>query len=133
MKTLVSSLLVALFVTASTVSFARTDDRTPRESKTVAAFKVGVYPSVESTKLNVLIAKETGADISVQLRNEQGYVLATQWVSKKETSCRLRFDLSELEDGKYQVVVSDGTTKTVKEMNLATKTPVQVDRLISLN
>jgi len=133
MKTLVSSFLIALFATVSTVSFARIDDRAPRESKAAAAFKVGVYPSVESTKLNVLIAKEKGADISVQLRNEQGYILATQWVSRKETNCRLRFDLSELEDGKYQVVVSDGATKTVKEMNLATKTPVQIDRLISLN
>lgn len=128
MKTLFSSLLLALTISASTASFANTDDKMTAP----ASYQVGMYASQSATKLNVMIAKEKGATVRVQVLNEQGEALATEQISKYETGHRVRFDLSQLKDGKYQVVVTDGASKTVKEINLQTNTPVKTDRLISL-
>ncbi|WP_128547844.1 hypothetical protein [Larkinella soli] len=127
MKTFISSLLVALSVSASTVALANVDGE-----KVSGSYQVGMYASSEAAKLNVMVAKEKGTQVSVQLLGENGQVLAIQRLSKHDTSVRTRFDLSELEDGKYTVVVTDGSSKTVKEVNLQTKRPVQPERFISV-
>ncbi|MGA0558787.1 hypothetical protein ACO2Q8_19165 [Larkinella sp. VNQ87] len=127
MKSFISSVLVALAVSASTVTFANTDNE-----KTGTAYQVGLYPSSESAKVNVIVAKEKGTALDVVLLDRSGVILATYHLNKNETTTRTRFDMSELQDGTYQVVVSDGASKVVKEVNLQTKKPVQPERSISL-
>ncbi|GAB3334469.1 hypothetical protein GCM10027299_42710 [Larkinella ripae] len=127
MKTFISSVLVALAVSASTVTFANSDNE-----KAAAAYQVGMYPSAEAAKVNVTVAKEKGTSLDVLLLDGSGTVLATHHLNKSETTSRTRFDLSELQDGSYKVVVSDGSSKIVKEVNLQTKKPVQAERSISL-
>ena len=127
MKTFISSVLVALAVSASTVTFANNDN-----TKTAATYQVGMYPSAETAKVNVMVAKEKGQALNVKLLDGNGAVLATHQLDKNDTTTRTRFDLSQLEDGNYKIVVGDGASKIVKEVNLQTKTPVQAERLISL-
>jgi hypothetical protein len=127
MKSFISSVLVALAVSASTATFANTDNE-----KAASTYQVGMYPSSEPTKLNVMVAKEKGTSLNVQLLDGRGIVLANHRLDKNDTSTRTRFDLSQLEDGNYKIVVSDGASKIVKEVNLQTKTPVQPERSISL-
>lgn len=127
MKKFISSVLVALALSASTVTFANSD-----KEKAVASYQVGMYPSAEVAKLNVVVAKEKGVALDVVLMNNNGLILATHRLSKNETTTRTRFDLSELQDGNYKVVVSDGSSKVIKEVNLLTKKPVQAERSISL-
>ncbi|MFC5409036.1 T9SS type A sorting domain-containing protein [Larkinella bovis] len=127
MKTFISSVLVALAVSASTVTFANAD-----KEKKAATYQVGMYPSAEAAKVNVMVAKEKGTALDVLLIDTNGTILATQRLGKNETTTRTRFDLSDLQDGSYKVVVSDGASKIVKEVNLQTKKPVQAERSISL-
>lgn len=127
MKTFISSVLVALAVSASTVTFANTDNE-----KKASSYQVGLYPSVEKAKVNVMVAKEKGTALDVILLDRRGLILATHRLCKSETSTHTRFDLSDLQDGTYKIVVSDGSSKVEKDFNLQTKKPVQAERLISL-
>jgi hypothetical protein len=127
MKSFISSVLVALAVSASTVTFANSDNE-----KEAGTYQVGLYPSAQNAKVNVMVAKEKGSLLSVQLLDGSGAVLVTQQLDKNETTTRTRFDLSQLQDGKYKVVVTDGASKIVKEVNLQTKTPVQPERSVSV-
>ncbi|GAB3893162.1 hypothetical protein GCM10028803_07000 [Larkinella knui] len=127
MKKFIFSVFVALAVSASTVTFANTDNE-----KAAGSYQVGMYPSLEAAKVNVLVAKEKGSFLNVQLLDAKGLVLATHRLNKNETATRTRFDLSQLEDGTYKIVVGDGASQVIKEVNLQTKTPVQPERLISL-
>ncbi|RRB00700.1 hypothetical protein [Larkinella rosea] len=127
MKSFITSAFVALAISASAFTFANSDN-----TKTGTSYQVGLYPSLEAAKVNVMVAKEKGADLNVLLLDGKGFVLATYKLDKNETTTRTRFDLSQLEDGEYKIVVSDGASKIVKEVNLQTKTPVQAERSISL-
>ncbi|RAJ96050.1 putative secreted protein (Por secretion system target) [Larkinella arboricola] len=127
MKTFISSVLVALALSASTATFANSDNE-----KKANSYHVGLYPSVQTAKVNVMVAKEKGTALDVLLLDGQGTVLATHRLAKNETSTRTRFDLNQLQDGTYTVVVSDGSSKIIKDFNLQTKKPVQAERSISL-
>ncbi|MFD1141253.1 T9SS type A sorting domain-containing protein [Larkinella insperata] len=127
MKTFISSVLVALALSTSTATFANNDNE-----KTATSYQVGLYPSVETAKINVMVAKEKGTTLDVALLDGQGTVLATHRLTKNETSTRTRFDLNQLQDGVYTIVVSDGSSKVSKEVNLQTKKPVQAERAVSL-
>lgn len=127
MKTFLSSVLVALTVSASTVTFANNDNE-----KASSSYHVGLYPSIEAAKINVMVAKEKGTVLDVLLLDKQGVVLATHRLSKNETSTRTRFDMNELRDGVYTIVVSDGSSKVTKEVNLQTTKPVQAERSVLL-
>ncbi|GAB3256609.1 hypothetical protein GCM10027347_18520 [Larkinella harenae] len=125
MNTFISSVLVALAVSTSTPTFANTDNEKKADS-----YQVGLYPSLEEAKVNVMISKEKGAALDVLLLDSKGLILATHRLNKSETVTRTRFDMSELQDGTYKIVVSDGSSKIEKEVNLQTKKPVQAERTV---
>jgi hypothetical protein len=58
------------------------------------------------------------------LRNAYGQLLVAKRVNKSDQVSLTRFDLGSLEDGIYQVEISDGTSKQLHELNLQTTLPV---------
>jgi hypothetical protein len=67
------------------------------------------------------------------LRNADGQLLVTKRVNKSGEVSFTRFDMRNLEDGIYQVEISDGTNKQLHEINLQTTLPVPASyRSISL-
>lgn len=130
MKSLFASALIALTVSASSVSFANDNSKTAEKAST---FKSVVYPVINSSKIRVNVNKEKGTRILVTLKNEAGETLATEQLRKTDESSAIRFDLGQLEDGNYQVEVSDGLTKQVKAVNLHTSAPtVATERHIAM-
>ncbi|RRB06669.1 hypothetical protein [Larkinella rosea] len=130
MKSLFTSALIALTLTATSASFANENSKSGEKAST---FKSVVYPVINSSKIRVNVNKEKGARILVTLKNEAGETLATEHLRKADESSAIRFDLGQLEDGNYQVEVSDGWNKQVKEVKLHTTAPtVATERHIAM-
>ncbi|MEA5427787.1 hypothetical protein [Arcicella lustrica] len=133
MKTLVKNFAIALFTTVSFFANATTDTNEATNAK--KTFAVGIYQTINTLKMNVMIDKLAGKKITIQLKNEDGEVIHTEIVGKKETAYRGNYDLKELEDGKYSFEISDGNAKIVKNVQVGTTKPApsSSDRFISLN
>ena len=135
MKTLIKSLAFAFSLTAitSAASFANTTDVNPIGSKsTVASYKTGIYTTV-SGKLTIALDKETGGSVDVRLKGTDGKVLYAQHLGKNETTCRVRLNLSELEDGVYQLEITNGVETTTQNVTISTNQPATPSRLIAIN
>lgn len=128
MKTLFASALIAL--TMTTAAFAA-DDKAEAAKST---FRSVVYPNVDAHKLNVNVEKTGNSRIYIKILDAKGNQLAVQALSKSTQKAQARFDVSELQDGTYRVVVTDGTNQIVKDIVLSTKTPSEaVVRTIAMN
>ncbi len=129
MKNLVKTLVIAALSALSFISNATNRNVIPTKSKT---FEVGMYQSVNTMKMNVMIEKSTDKNLTVILRNEKGEVLCNERVTKNAKMYHGKFDLSELSDGKYTFEFTKGDEKVVKEVNLVTTKPTTISRQIAV-
>jgi hypothetical protein len=125
MKTLVKTFAIAALTAITFISNATNANTgtAPTKSKT---FEVGIYQSVNTMKMNVMIEKSTDKDLIVELKDKNGDVLASERVNKKSKNYHAKFDMSGLEDGKYKFVFTKGDEKLTKEIELSTKTDRQI-------
>ncbi len=110
MKTFFASALIVLSLSTASLCSAETP----------ATFRSQVLPRTDALKVDVVVEKPTDARLTVELLDASGQVLAFQTVSKGESAARTRFDLTALPDGRYTVVISDGTHSETKAINLQT-------------
>ena len=128
MKAFSNSLLVAF---ASTVTSFHVAQANPKPPQKVAAFETGIYTTAEG-KVQVAVQKETTSPVVVRLINEKGEDVFMQRIGSHQSSACLRLDVSNLSDGLYQVVVSNGVETSTKEVALSTKQPTITPRLIAI-
>jgi hypothetical protein len=129
MKTLLKTFAIAALSAMTFISNA-TDNVAPTKATT---FEVGMFQSANTLKMNVMIEKTTDKDLTVVLKDSKGEILITERVAKKDKSYHAKYDLSELEDGKYTFEFTKGDEKLVKEVNLVTTKPAAINRQIALN
>ncbi|KAA9349363.1 hypothetical protein [Larkinella humicola] len=119
MKTAFASIVAALLVSASSLSFAnitpKPGDQAPFETSVIA------FPS--TMKIDVVVQNLEGTNLTIRLVDHLGITQATQRLSKHEKALRTRFDISALTDGIYKVVVSDGANTRTQEINISTNVP----------
>jgi hypothetical protein len=130
MKNLVKTFAIAVLSAVSLISNGADNNTAPTKSKT---FEVGMYQSVNTLKMNVMIEKTTDENLSVVLKDSKGDILISERVAKKDKSYHAKYDLSELEDGKYTFEFTKGDEKLVKEINLVTTKPNAINRQIAVN
>jgi hypothetical protein len=128
MKTLVKTFAIAALSAMTFISNA-TEKNAPTKATT---FEVGMFQSINTMKMNVLIEKSTDSDLVVVLKDSKGDILVRERVSKKDKSYHAKYDLSELEDGKYTFEFTKGDEKLVKEVNLVTTKPTAINRQIAV-
>ncbi len=129
MKTLVKTFAITALSAMSFISNAGDKNAEPTKAKT---FEVGMFQSINSLKMNVMIEKTADKDLLVVLKDEKGEVLSREHVRKGEKSYHGKYDMSQLEDGKYTFEFTKGTEKIVKEVNLVTTKPTTINRQIAL-
>ncbi|GAB4030085.1 T9SS type A sorting domain-containing protein [Spirosoma gilvum] len=131
MKTNIKSFALALSLgLVSTVSlFAETNPGT--KAAHAATFKTGIYTTV-SGKLNVALDKEKGGPVDIRLKSADGRVLYNYRLGKKEQAYRTQLNLSELEDGVYQLEVTNGAETTTQSVTLSTHKPTVASRVIAV-
>jgi uncharacterized protein YegP (UPF0339 family) len=123
MKTLVKTFAIAALSAITFISNATDTNSAPTKSKT---FEVGIYQSVNTLKMNVMIEKSTDKGLTVVLKDKNGEILASETVGKNDKSYHAKFDMSELEDGTYTFEFTKGNEKVIKEVQLSTKTDRQI-------
>lgn len=119
MKTLISSLVIAAAVAMSSASFAQSNHTfsVSKETKDVN-FEV---KSIVEGKIDVTVMKNKGESLSIKLTDTNGNTLATKALDKNDPASRVRFNLNELPNGIYHVVITEGTFKETKEVILDTQ------------
>ena len=130
MKNLVKTFAIAALTAMTFISNATDHSVAPTKATT---FEVGMFQSVNSMKMNVLIEKTTDKDLTVVLKDSNGEILIKERVAKNDKSYHAKYDLSALEDGKYTFEFTKGDEKLVKEVNLVTTKPTAINRQIALN
>ncbi len=87
-------------------------------------FDSSVYTSTMTKQLHVAVEKQEGSKVQIKLVNEKGDILAEEIVGKKKINYRARFELNQLQDGTYKLLITDGTTTQSRTLSLSTSTPV---------
>lgn len=129
MKILVKTFAIAALSAMTFISNATDTNVAPMKAKT---FEVGMFQSVNSLKMNIMIEKTADKDLIVVLKDSKGDILIRERVGKKDISYHGKYDLSELEDGKYTFEFTKGDEKIVKEINLVTTKPTTISRQIAV-
>lgn len=129
MKTLIKPLCFALSLSlvACTASLAQVGT-TPKTTG-VATYESGIYTSANG-KLNIALNKQVGGPVDIRLKAADGTVLYSHHLGKNDRQCRTRLNLSELEDGTYQVEITNGVETTRQTVTLATKQPAAPERIV---
>lgn len=130
MKILVKNFAIAALSFMTFIANATDKIVDPTKAKT---FEVGMFQSVNSMKMNVMIQKTTDKDLTIVLKDNKGEILISEHVRKNDSNYHGKYDLSELEDGKYTFEFTKGDEKLVKEVNLVTNKPTKIYRQIALN
>ncbi|GAB4030679.1 hypothetical protein [Spirosoma jeollabukense] len=131
MKTLIKPLLVAFSLSLVTLSAALADGTPAARPAAVATYKTGIYTTIEG-KLNIALDKETSGAVDIRMKSADGIVLFSQHLGKKETGTRVRLDMSALQDGNYQVEITNGVETTVHNVTLSTQQPSAPNRLVAI-
>ena len=130
MKNLVKTFAIAALTAMTFISNATDKNLEPTKATT---FEVGMYQTTNTMKMNVMIEKTTDKDLIVILKDDKGEILIREHVGKNDKSYHAKYDLSELEDGKYTFEFTKGNEKLVKEVNLITTKPTTINRQIAVN
>jgi hypothetical protein len=129
MKNLVKTFAIAALSAMTFVSNATDNSTAPTKSKT---FEVGMYQSVNTLKMNVLIEKSTDKNLTVTLKDEKGNILCNDQLGKKSAKYHGKYDMSNLADGKYTFEFTKGDEKVVKEVNLFSVEAIEDSRKIEV-
>ncbi|WP_080058037.1 T9SS type A sorting domain-containing protein [Spirosoma aerolatum] len=131
MKTLVKTFALALSLglVSTIATFAETNPGT--KAAHAATFKTGIYTTV-SGKLNIALDKEKGGPVDIRLKSSDGRVLYNYRLGKKEEIYRTQLNLNDLEDGIYQLEVTNGVETTTQTVKLSTHKPSIVNRVVAI-
>lgn len=128
MKTFTKTFAVAMMAGILSFTSVFAGDRT--EPATSTSYKVGMYVSQKTMVLNVMVEKPAGKPVIIRLKDKEGQLLAMQAIKRNGERAWSRFNLSGLNDGTYQVEITNGDEITRKDITLSTQKPVEVTRTL---
>lgn len=129
MKTSVLTLLLAVagLMSVHAVRAQETQSLTEPEEAVSAnrtrTFAVNVFPTVEKTKMNVMIEKYFNVSLNIKVLDAKGNTLSGDVMPKRSKGYWRKFDLNQLPDGVYKFQVSNGVETITKEVVLITEPP----------
>ncbi len=88
-------------------------------------FAVGMYNVANSLTLKVFVQKLRGDNLKLTLKDTNGDVIMTAYSAKKSVREGFMFDLKNLEEGQYTLVVGNGEETFEKAINLVKKVAVE--------
>lgn len=110
-KTIVTALLLGSAIFAN----ANTNPANP----TVKNYALSMYKINGKSHYNVAIDKSAGSQVKILLKAANNAIVYDNNISKNETQFRTKLDLSNMENGKYLLIVTDGTNVESKEIEVA--------------
>ncbi len=122
-KQIVIALAIGLLLNVPT--FARSIDSAPLPTVNYPekpAFQIGMYQVIHSLNVNVMIEKALGQRVTIEVLNERGEVLHRDVLGKKQRKYARALNFSEMSDGQYDVVISSGDQRVVRQVQLDSQT-----------
>jgi hypothetical protein len=126
---LIAATTVLMAIISSFFANASVSNTNPNKSRT---FEIGMYQGINSLIINVMIEKVEDQQLFVILKDEKGKVLATEKIAKYKSNYHGRFDMTNLEDGKYTFEFTKGDEKIIKEIEVKSTKPEEFIRKITL-
>ncbi len=83
--------------------------------------QVGMYRSIQTLTMNVLVEKPMGDKVSVTLLNNKGKVLYREVLSLRKSRHWLKLNFAETQDDTFSVIVTNGTEQITKSIYLSTQ------------
>lgn len=84
-------------------------------------FVTAIYPALEPSRLWLNIERTALlGQIRVDMCDRKGQVLFSEWLPKKDTKFKQRFDLSDIGDGTYTFIITDGVQRQERTFRLST-------------
>ncbi len=131
MKTIIKSFALALSLSLTIVTASMADNTPPGRATTAAVYKANISPTA-SGQLNIAIDKETGGLVNIHLKSPNGILLYSEYMGKNELKYRVRLNLSELEDGVYKLVMTNGIEINVHELVISTPQLTTANHVITI-
>ena len=121
-KHILTAAMFGLFLNLSGTASASDSQPDPSTAQPQSSsFRVGMYRVINSLNMNLRIEK-TGEDrVTIKILDQRGKVLYQDLLGKKRHKYASVLNFSELGDGEYSIVVSNGKEEVVKELSLSTK------------
>lgn len=110
------SMISALMLSAATLTTG------PNMPTKALSFDASVYVT-KANKIRFAVEKEATAPVTIVLRDQNKQVLFFKTLSKKETKMAAQMDVSDLNDGTYEIEFASKEGSIKKQVDL--KTPVQ--------
>jgi hypothetical protein len=129
MKTIIKSIACALALTTS-VAFAKPTEEKTSNNRPEATFESSAFVTADAN-LRVAIKKNAPQKVYLTLKNASGDVLFAETVGKKEMTYAAKINVSDLNDGSYQLEITSGTNRVVKQLNLVSK-KVETQRQVTV-
>ncbi|MCE6991921.1 hypothetical protein [Dyadobacter sp. CY323] len=129
MKTIIASVFLTCSLALSSTGFAKADNGNSTSVSEGVETKFWVVTSING-KIDVNVIK-SDKEVSLSVVDQLGHTLASKTIDKDASATRTRFDLSQLPDGSYKVILNDGRHKEVKDIELNTQT-AETQRVVSL-
>lgn len=86
-----------------------------------AGLQVGMYRSIHSLTMNVIVEKALGERASITLLTQKGKVLYREVLSPRQKKRWLKLNFEEIQDGNFSVIVTKGTEQITKSIHLSTQ------------
>ncbi|WP_247235577.1 hypothetical protein [Telluribacter sp. SYSU D00476] len=131
-KLSITMMMTLLSVLASLPALAgrAVPSTTQTDSATTAprrpGFQVGMYQSIRSQILNVLVEKDLGCRVRVRLLNKGGEVLYEELLTKRQQKYWLKLNFADVPDGTYTVVVTNESEQITKLVKLSSQVLYQM-------
>jgi FlaG/FlaF family flagellin (archaellin) len=137
MRKLTTTIAIVLlgFITVSATELTENKKDKSEKAKTEAVstdFATSSYLVRNSSTIKVFVERAAGNAVSIRLIDTNGKALTNQTVWKSETSGAFQFDLSNLPDNTYSLVITNGSKTEVKQIEINTNQPSEVVREISI-
>jgi hypothetical protein len=88
-------------------------------------FAVGMYNVTNTLALKVFVQKAKGDDLKLELKDANGNCFLTAYSAKKNVKEGFMFDLKNLKEGQYLLVISNDSETFEKEINLVKSIAVE--------
>jgi ribosomal protein S6 len=129
MKTIITSIACALALTTS-VAFAKPTEEKTSNNRPEATFESSAFVTADAN-VRVAIKKNAPQKVYLTLKNANGEVLFAETVGKKEMAYAAKINVSDLNDGSYQLEITSGQNRVVKQLNLVSK-KVETQRQVTV-
>lgn len=114
MKKSFKSIFAALLLSSVFYANARTLPANP----TIKTFPLGMYKVEGLPSVNVFVNKLEGTKMIIVLKDASGKIVHEEFMGKKETKRRTKFNLSALEKGTYSIELTDGKNVEIKNFSI---------------